>query len=76
MTTSYSLYHYVVGTQNTPLGLVHKIPSMLSLTHSLRSGPSDGVHDGVHVEVTLAGGGGANAHCLVGHLHMHLEELG
>lgn len=50
--------------------------STLSVTHSLRSGPSDGLHDGVHVEVTQAGGGRTNTHCFISHLHMHLHELG
>lgn len=53
-------------------GLRHT--STLSVTHSLRSGPSDGLHDGVHVEVTQAGGGRTNTHCFISHLHMHLHE--
>lgn len=42
-------------------------------TYGLCSGGSDGLHDGVHVEVALTGGGGANAEGLVCHLDVDLE---
>lgn len=51
-----------------------RIPFSLTHTHSLSSCVSDGVHDGVHVEVALIGRGWAYTHGLVCHLHVNLKE--
>lgn len=41
--------------------------------YSLCSSCSDGIHDGVHVQVAFTSGGGANTHCFIGHLYMDLD---
>ena len=42
--------------------------------YRLGTGAADRLHDGVHVEVALIGRCRANAHRLVGHLDVHLNE--
>lgn len=41
--------------------------------YSLSSGGSDGIHDGVHVQVALTGGGGADTHRFICHLYVNLH---
>lgn len=42
-------------------------------TYSLCSSCSDGIHDSIHVQVALIGGGRADTHSLISHLYMNLD---
>lgn len=41
--------------------------------YSLSFGGFNGIHDGIHVQIALTGGGGANTNSLICHLYMDLD---